>query len=193
MHPPDHAPVTAHAPALTPAAYARARGLCKSTVYRQIAEKKIPVRPDGLVDVAAADEARRSNPVAAKRWDWESRKKSARRPGAAGVAVPAAKAEIADAIEGSPLMRILNMLTSPAEQQRFAAMALRITANAEMSYLLTQWFTEQIGCNAIFETLNEDELSTGYSVTDLSSILGRLDVPTLDRFYEELAPPELIP
>jgi len=185
---------------LSPSEYARRLGLNPSTVCRQIKAGVIPLDGDGLVDVAAADAARDSKLDPGKVMEGALRKRQATgngnrpaRPGAAGVAVPAAKAEIADAIEGSPLMRILNMLTSPAEQQRFAAMALRITANAEMSYLLTQWFKEQIGCNAIFETLNEDELSTGYSVTDLSSILGRLDVPTLDRFYEELAPPELIP
>lgn len=45
---------------ITPAEYARRRGLNKSTVYRQIADKKIPTVGD-LVDVAAADVARKKN------------------------------------------------------------------------------------------------------------------------------------
>jgi hypothetical protein len=45
---------------ITPAAYAKGRGLNRSTVCRQIAKGAIPTH-DGKVDPAEADEARRNN------------------------------------------------------------------------------------------------------------------------------------
>lgn len=53
---------------ITPAAYARLRGLNKSTISRQIREGKIPTH-DGLVDPDEADEARRNNLDMSRRRD----------------------------------------------------------------------------------------------------------------------------
>jgi hypothetical protein len=59
---------------LTPAAYARARGLARSTISRQIRDGKISLTAAGLIDPKAADRARNRNLEPARRARAEQRK-----------------------------------------------------------------------------------------------------------------------
>src|ERR1051325_316777 len=59
---------------VTPAAYAKLRGLARSTVSRQIREGKIPTRNAGLVNPAEADRARSLNLDARRRQQAKDRK-----------------------------------------------------------------------------------------------------------------------
>lgn len=102
---------------ITPAEYARLRGLNRATISRQIKAGKIPTHSDGLIDPREADSAREKNLDPGKRLGAQARKrggpavawggsgKSETRIGTEGDAVPAGStAQIAqpDAEEAGP-------------------------------------------------------------------------------------------
>ena len=62
---------------ITPAEYARLRGLNRSTISRQVAEGKIPT-VDGLIDPAAADQGRERNLHQGRRAQQAERKQNGR-------------------------------------------------------------------------------------------------------------------
>src|ERR1039458_6977759 len=138
-----------------PAAYARLRGLNRSTVSRQIRDGKIQA-PGGMIDPAAADRARAENldgirhaqatarkveraakaattpnelirSVAAKCWKTPEEKP----------APPVHRPAVASGTEAhAAVVAVLRRIVAPTEVLRFAAVALRLGCSASQAYSL---------------------------------------------------------
>lgn len=128
---------------ITPAEYARLRGLNRSTISRQVRNGTIPVH-DGRVDPVEADAARDRNLSVTRREQAAERKakqKPAKTPDAATTAA-------ADDDPGAELRRLLTVSTlrqivAPAEVLSFAAAALDAGCSPLQTYALAGRYSVQ--------------------------------------------------
>jgi hypothetical protein len=169
---------------LTPAQYARLRGLNRSTVCRQIAAGVIPTMGDGMIDPKAADAARERNldPCARER----AAVRKANRP--AGIAPSSGVAP-----SGETTRRILLQISGPEAVLGFARLALRAGCTPLQSYILGNMH----GVRSALALDSVDPMDLGdlpeASETQWAELLGRdFDFERADVEEDRITLPDLV-
>src|ERR1051325_1226832 len=131
---------------VTPAAYAKLRGLARSTVSRQIREGKIPTRNAGMVNPAEAERARSLNLDARRRQQAKARKQRRAMGTSTGsgsspkspIPTAAADPEIEETSH-TVAVEILRIVAAPSEVLQMARVALALGCSREQAYAAGLW------------------------------------------------------
>jgi DNA invertase Pin-like site-specific DNA recombinase len=177
---------------ITPAEYARLRGLNRSTIGRQIAEGKIPTA-DGKIDPVAADRARDRN-IDQGRREQAARQKARRAKKPIPLAVQPIRRALTAADKGA-VVDTLQQILAPEEILRFARVALRAGCSSQQAYVLATWFSVQPTMN--LDGVEVEDLCNGFEdPTDDAwrEVLGKdFDFDSADAKYDEISGPETAP
>jgi hypothetical protein len=127
---------------VSPAAYARSRGLNRSTISRQIRDGKIPTL-EGMLDPEIADLAREKNLDQGKRSDEAVRKAqrddATKRAAVPSVPVPTVQHSGAP-VAHAAVVDALRRVTAPLEILAFAKVALAAGASPTIAFVLGVWY-----------------------------------------------------
>jgi hypothetical protein len=126
---------------IKPSAYAKLRGLNKSTVSRQIAAGVIPLH-DGLIDPVEADASRDRNLCHSHRAAAKFKKDMAGAPTAEVVPAmaPAAPVDRVGA-ERAGMASAIRRVAAPAQALAFARIALRCGCTRLQAFVVASWHT----------------------------------------------------
>jgi hypothetical protein len=143
---------------IKPSAYAKLRGLNKSTVSRQVAAGVIPLH-DGLVDPVEADASRDRNLCHSHRAAAKFKKDMCGAPTAEVVpaVVPAAPVDRVDraSAERAGMASVIRRVTAPAEVLKFARIAIAMGCTPVQAFVIANWFA-QLPALAIDELTDAD-------------------------------------
>jgi hypothetical protein len=168
---------------ITPSAYAKLRGLNKSTVCRQVKSGQIPVNSEGRLDPVAADRARERNLDPSKRLGAEARKRNPPPRGdrkADAVAGPPAAAVDEQDRTHQTRVDVLKEIAAPPECLMFALACLHLGCSRELACALAKmYFTWPA---LALEDLDPEDLDgiTEPSSDEWQRELGRFDVEAAD-------------
>ncbi len=178
---------------ITPAEYARLRGLNRSTIGRQIAEGKIPTAADGKIDPVAADRARDRNLDQGRR-EQAARQKARRAKKPIPLAVQPIRRALTAADKGA-VVDTLRQITAPAEVLQFARVGRRAGCSPQQAYVLATWFSVQPSLN--IDGLEVEDLCNGFedpTEAQWREVLGKdFDFGAADAKYDEITGPETAP
>ncbi len=177
---------------ITPAEYARLRGLNRSTIGRQIAEGKIPTAADGKIDPVAADRARDRNLDQGRR-EQAARQKARRAKKPIPLAVQPIRRALTAADKGA-VVDTLRQITAPAEVLQFARVALRAGCSPLQAYIVATWFSVQPTLNLDVEV---EDLCNGFedpTEAQWRELLGEdFNFDTADAEFDRSTGPETAP
>jgi hypothetical protein len=168
---------------ITPSAYAKLRGLNKSTVCRQVKSGQIPVNSEGRLDPVSADRARERNLDPSKRLGAEARKRNPPPRGdrkADAVAGPPAAAVDEQDRTHQTRVDVLKEIAAPPECLMFALACLHLGCSRELACALAKmYFTWPA---LALEDLDPEDLDgiTEPSSDEWQRELGRFDVEAAD-------------
>jgi len=168
---------------ITPSAYAKLRGLNKSTVCRQVKSGQIPVNSEGRLDPVAADRARERNLDPSKRLGAEARKRNPPPRGdrkADAVAGPPAAAVDEQDRTHQTRVDVLKEIAAPPECLMFALACLHLGCSQELACALAKMYS--IWPALALEDIDPEDLDgiTEPSPDEWQRALGRFDVEAAD-------------
>jgi hypothetical protein len=172
---------------ITAAAYARLRGLAKSTISRQIRRGQIPVSAEGLLDPVAADRARERNLDQSKRLGAELRKRSlpprGNRKADAAAAPPAAGVDEPD-LTHQARVDVLAEIAAPSEVLLFALACVHLGCSRELACAMAQLYSAWPAL-ALDDVSPEDlEGIAEPSPDEWRRALGRFDMQAADQLCD---------
>ena len=168
---------------ITPSAYAKLRGLNKSTVCRQVKSGQIPVNSEGRLDPVAADRARERNLDPSKRLGAEARKRNPPPRGdrkADAVAGPPAAAVDEQDRTHQTRVDVLKEIAAPPECLMFALACLHLGCSRELACALAKMYSTWPA--VALEDVDPEDLDwiTEPSSDEWQRELGRFDVEAAD-------------
>ena len=169
---------------ITPSAYAKLRGLNKSTVCRQVKTGQIPVNSEGRLDPVAADRARELNLDPSKRLGADLRKRNSlprgnRKADAVAEVPPAAAVDEQDRAHRTRV-EVLEEIAAPPECLMFALACLHLGCSRELACALAKMYSTWPAL--ALEDVDPEDLDgiTEPSPDEWQRALGRFDVEAAD-------------